>query len=209
MSTGERDGHPAGPIPTSIEASQGAAATRAGTLCDRPERLAELAEKYRLLETLRRGEPGRTEARRDAIRAIAERFPGAMREWDEVSLDELVRRRAEVERVLVALAGDGGVAVARALLAAPERAFIGYASELHERLRAALEVKRWLAGRAIGDELAREAERRFGIGSARLSELASPAGGRMTEAIHREVAALFGVTVEALKAELYPGSSGC
>ncbi|MSP63636.1 MAG: hypothetical protein EXR72_25485 [Myxococcales bacterium] len=167
-------------------------------------RIADLVEKYRMLEALRRGAPGRTIERRDAIRAVAARFPAAMREWDEAPLEEIVRRREEVEGTLAALLADLDGGAGRAMLAAPERAWIRFAAEVHERLRAALRVKRWLAGRPLTDELAGDAERAFAIDRARLDAIATPEGGRIAEAVYREVAALHGVAVAELKAALFP-----
>jgi len=167
--------------------------------------LVELVEKYRLLEELHRGEPGRTVERRDAMRAIAERFPAAMREWDEASRDELRRRRGEVERVLAILVEDG--ARGRDELAAPANAWMRYSAQLHRRLRELLRVKRWLAGRAVDDALAAEAARAFApfaIDRALLERVASPPGGRVAAIAYAEVAARNGVTVDEMKAFLFP-----
>jgi hypothetical protein len=164
--------------------------------------LLDLVDKYRLLEALHAGEPGRTIARRDAIRAVADRFPAAMREWDELPAEEITRRRAAVE----ALAADPAGALAR--LAAPELAWVRYAADLHERLRAALRVKRWLAGRAVTDELAGEAARRFGLDRASLAAVAAPHNGRFTDQIYRDIAEIHHVTVAELKRALFGDRAG-
>ncbi len=167
-------------------------------------RLADLLEKYRLLDRLSRGEPGRTVERRDAMRAIADRFPAAMREWDEAPAAELGRRRGEIERVLDLILADLDGGRGLAALAAPERAWIRWSGELHERLRALLAVKRWLAGREVSDGIAAEAARRFGIDRARLEAIAAPPGGRVAAIAYAETAAAHEVTVDEIKAFLFP-----
>ncbi len=159
------------------------------------QQLEELVEKYRLLEELSQGQPGRTVARRDAIRAIAERFPGAMREWDELPPEVISRRRVQVEGL-----------VADPMAELP--AWVCYAIDLHPRLRAALEVKRWLAGRVLNEELLCEAGDRFGIDRAQLVAIADPTEGRFTEVIFAAVAERHGTTIESLKAALFSHEPG-
>jgi hypothetical protein len=170
-------------------------------------RAAELAEKYRMLAALSAGEPGRTEARRDAMRAIAERFPGAMREWDETSPVELERRRAEAEAIALALSADAPERRADGLrrLAAPQNACLRYGAQLHERLRALLKVKRWLAGRTLSEALAESARRELQVERDELHAIANPDDGRLAERAYREVAGDNGVSVEELKRALFPG----
>src|SRR5579883_1601363 len=182
-----------------VEAARALARTLAG--------VAEVVEKYRLLEALRRGQPGRTAARRDAMRAIADRFPGALREWDEAPLDELVRRRREAEATLEALVAGAESALER--LGAGERDWLRYSMQVHGRLREALRVKRWLAGRAPTEALAADAERALEVSRSAVEAVAAP-GGRLSETIYRQVAAEHGVTVEELKAALFPrGEDAC
>jgi hypothetical protein len=168
---------------------------------------AELVEKYRLLGDLSRGTPGRSVERRDAIRAVADRFPGAMREWDETPPEELARRGAEAEAIARALdpadpaRHDEGLA----RLAAPENAPLRFGADLHERLRAVLRVKRWLAGRPVSRALAAEAEAALGVQPPELEAIANPDEGRVTEPVYRAVAGEHGVSVEELKRALFPG----
>lgn len=169
--------------------------------------LAAMAEKYRLLERLRRGEPGRTVARRDAMRAVALRFPAALREWDELPLAELVRRRAVCER-LCALATTSDERVVRMALSATEHRFVCCGLALHERLRAALAVKRFLGRvRSLGgvERAARieAAARRFGRETGEVEVIAEPPGGRLAELVYAEAAQAEGMSVEALKATLF------
>ena len=164
--------------------------------------LQDLVEKYELLDLLTRGGPGRTVERRDAIRAITKRFPGAMREWDDAPAAELDRRREAAHYLRRIFAEDP--AAAEALLALPEHACLRYAIDLHARLRAALVVKRWLRGRPVSDDLAATAKRDFGVDRARVECISAPPGGRYTQVVYAELAAAHGVSVEELKAALFP-----
>jgi hypothetical protein len=167
------------------------------------ESVAEIVDKYRLLEALRLGEPGRTIERREAMRAIAERFPGALREWDEASLEEIQRRRTEAEFVLGAML-DGAEAGSAGLA---ERDWLRFSMLVHGRLRRALRIKRWLGGRAIDDALARDAEVLHEATRAELEAIAEPPSRRISESIYRQVAEEEGISVEALKAALFPGET--
>jgi hypothetical protein len=169
------------------------------------EGVAEVVEKYRLLEALRRGEPGRTVARRDAMRAIAARFPAALREWDEAPLEEIARRRAEAEATLADLVARGEAALPR--LSGGDRDWLRYSMSVHARLRA-LRVKRWIAGRKLTPSLAEDARRALDVDRAELEAIASPPGRRVSEGVYRQVAAEHGVTVDQLKAALFPHHRG-
>jgi hypothetical protein len=184
------------------------------------EALEELAEKYALLIALGQGEPGRTSARRDEMREIAARFPGALREWDELP-GELAARRAVVEELRAAVASRPEAA-ASLIAAAP--GWLRYALVLHPLLGEVLAVKRWLAAEvggvcdAVTPELTTAfidwyGRRRTRVRAAqrcadwfthdRLAEVARPPGGQITRLAYAAVAAEFGVTVSAVKAALY------
>lgn len=137
--------------------------------------LDELADKYRLLDALDRTAPGRTAARRDAMRAVAARFPGALREWDELSQDERARRRDAVLSLAADLRTRGAAALPRFF--APQHDFARLGLAVHARLRVALDAKR------RDPAAAREA-------------------GRLSARVHRAVADEAGLSVEALKAAL-------
>jgi hypothetical protein len=175
---------------------------RARALARTVEALAEVAEKYRLLQELGSGTPGRTDERRAAMRAIADRFPGALREWDVLAPDELAHRRAEAERALTTiLDGTGGAAAA---LAAPHNRWLALSITLHARLREALRIKRFLAGRPARGPLLDETAAAFGVDRARVEAVARPPAGRVSELVYREVAREAGLSVDQLKAALYP-----
>ncbi|RZK89059.1 MAG: hypothetical protein EOO66_16775, partial [Methylobacterium sp.] len=100
----------------------------------------ELRGKYAEMLRLRRGDrDGSIVDPRPAMAALAARWPGALREIDQVALDELERR----ERHLGAVVGGE-----------PPEAWAVAMDAYHRQLRGALGAKRWLAGRRqIDDEL--------------------------------------------------------
>ena len=101
--------------------------------------LEDMLERYQLLVALARGSPGRTSARRDEMRALAARFPGALREKDQLPLRELERRRDEVRALCAAVAQDP--AAAERLLAGAA-AWLRYVLALQPLLLEILAVKR-------------------------------------------------------------------
>jgi hypothetical protein len=137
------------------------------------EELRALLDKYDLLLGLHAGEPGRTVARRDAMRAVAARFPGALREWDELPPAVLAARRARVEALLAKV--DPGATPLSSALAAAEP-WLRYSLELHAALRALL--------------------------SRRRSHGTEP-GRRLSESAYVEIAARHGVSVAAVKQALF------
>ena len=126
--------------------------------------LGELLEKYDLLIALHAGEPGRTVARRDALRTVAQRFPGALREWDKVPPDALARRRARIA-TLLAQAADAKDESARIDQSALEP-WLRYSLELHGCLRALLRARKAQAtqrGRRISDDAYAKIAARHGV----------------------------------------------
>ncbi|HEX4459734.1 MAG TPA: hypothetical protein VIA18_17270, partial [Polyangia bacterium] len=93
-----------------------------------------MAEKYTRLLALRRavGVGGRPDdAARAELRAVARRWPGALRELDSLATDELERRAA------ACVADD----------AAP---WVGWMARYHELMRAALALRRGVTQRTPG-----------------------------------------------------------
>ena len=110
--------------------------------------LRRLLHKYELLLCLRRGEPGRTEQRRDAMRAIAQLFPAALREWEEQPAEELERRHRFVAEQLARTerpepAGEIGETTA-------SEDWLRYGLDLHDCLRAVLQLRSYLSQQAGG-----------------------------------------------------------
>lgn len=112
-------------------------------------RLRRLLEKYELLVRLTQSPPGRTTRRRDDMRAIAERFPAALREWDQQPPAEIERRRQLVATALSRSAAPAGSDVpdkdhALGDCSDPEPAedWLRYGLDLHDCLRAVLQLRR-------------------------------------------------------------------
>src|SRR5687767_12529638 len=156
----------------------------------------ELLGKYREIYRLR--SQSTPTAPTLALRALAERFPGALRELDELSLAEIERRVGH----LTALA-EGGAKGAEAWVV-PLWLY-------HRRLRGALAAKRWLRGRRSLTPAERhefEGQGAFDEGEAafwgpELERLACPPTGRVTDVVLERVAFELGLSAEALAALLF------
>jgi hypothetical protein len=125
--------------------------------------LGELLEKYHLLIALHAGEPGRTVARRDALREVAKRFPGALREWDQLSPSALSARRERVAGLIAALGAEDG---AQRLTLAKLEPWLRYSLELHGCLRALLverQSQTTQRGRRLSDEAYEQIAVRHGV----------------------------------------------
>src|SRR5580692_10487397 len=127
---------------------------------------------------------------RVAMAALARRFPGALREIDELPLDII---RARIEAL-------------DATLANPSRAepWMMAIAMFHALTRGALSVKRWLSGRKVVDE---ECARAFALEAPSLAHgedaigwcedlarLASPPRGRVTDLVYERIAQKLGVS---------------
>lgn len=155
------------------------------------EELSALARKYRKLETLRL-EHQRTGqvAEREALRALAAEFPGALRELDRLPLDEIERRAHALE------------AAAQGALVEP---WMQWLVAYHALLRAALFVKTESAkGIAIDEELVARASlhARIEIDIAFLRRFAQPSRGRPSRLVLDEVARRFDHPIAAIEGVL-------
>src|SRR5262249_13771982 len=177
--------------------------------------LADLADKYAALADLHAGVPGRTPERRDAMRKIAARFPAALREFDQTTREELARRAREIDRVLGDLLGDLERSAGLLPPNSRELDWLRAAAELHAYLRELLKVKRWLSGREVTAELlpafatwhADSGDPRWPLEHwtrDRLSRIAAPPRGRVTDLAYEEIAARHGLDPIALRRALYP-----
>jgi hypothetical protein len=126
--------------------------------------------------------------------ALASTYPGALREIDELELEDIRRRVAALDAVLAEEAAVEPWMEAVALF--------------HALARGALSVKRWLGGRKQVDaDVVRRFEREMSAlafaDDARswaedLATVAAPPSGRLTRAVMKRVAALLGTSeVEA------------
>jgi hypothetical protein len=155
------------------------------------EDLAALRTKYEEMLRLRLESAGTALDPRRAMAALASRFPGALREIDDLPLDTI---RARVRDLADAERND-----------APEP-WMEATHLFHALTRGALCAKRWLAGRKPGavDDEAREA---FGRAApsfcwaedalawkADLKRLASPPHGRLTELVYERIAETMRIT---------------
>lgn len=200
------------------------------------DQLRRLLHKYELLLCLSRGEPGRTEPRRDAMRAIAELFPAALREWEELPPAELARRHQQVTEQLAESERLGAHRSAAAEMAD----WLRYGLDLHDCLRAVLQLRRYLSQQA-GGRLPRGPRAASGDGlpadrtpiptTAHLTDchelvrgcevpwltvtpellraIAAPASGRLTALAYDAVAARHGTTAARIKLAIFGPRGGC
>jgi hypothetical protein len=127
---------------------------------------------------------------RTLMAAIASRFPGALREIDDLELAVIRDRIHQLDAVL-----GGGV---------PVEPWMEAVALFHELARGALCAKRWLAGRRRVDEdiegsFAREVEglafpedARAWIGQ--LARIAAPPRGRLTDLVYARMARVLGTS---------------
>jgi hypothetical protein len=155
--------------------------------------LDELRGKYREMLAMRLAQRDGTEEMgevRARMMALASRFPGALREIDELALDAIRVRIGELERALQ-----------RPDAVLPWMAAVAL---FHTLTRGALSAKRWLGGRRT---ITREVEEAFAAelhqlpfsADARewtndLASLAAPPEGRLTILVFGRVALAMGIT---------------
>jgi MoxR-like ATPase len=99
------------------------------------------------------------------MRRIARDYPAALREWEELPLDELRRRCALLQRLQAAAAERP--AVADSLLAGSEP-WVGYCLALHQALRRRLDERRLdpqptEAGRRLSELALAEVAERYAV----------------------------------------------
>ena len=158
--------------------------------------LAALREKYQQIAALReararaRTEPGSAEPDPGrALAALSARFPGALRELDELPLSTVYDR----------------IAALRDAEADPRRTEPWMSAQIlfHAAARGALAAKRWLAGRRHVDDAMRAAFLRESAGlpfpedarawAPELDRVARPPRGRLTLLVHARVGAALGI----------------
>jgi hypothetical protein len=157
--------------------------------------LEDLGNKYREMLAMRLEHDSASE---DAVRArarmarLASRFPGALRELDELALDAI---RDRLVRIEAAMSGSNDV-----------EPWMEATASFHALARGALWAKRWLGGRKTVD---REALRVF-VAEApanvaldwahQLADIASPPAGRLTDVIFQRLALSRGISFEDARA---------
>jgi hypothetical protein len=136
--------------------------------------------------------------------ALARDFPGALREIDDLELDEIRRRILKLDAVL---SGSGD-----------REPWMGAVALFHRFMRGALSAKRWLAGRkqidgALEQEFAEAASTlEFPsdalVWAGHLAGVASPPGGHLTELVYSRMARALGITrAEAKRLVFGPANS--
>jgi hypothetical protein len=154
--------------------------------------LEQLGSKYREMLEMRlahaSGDEDEDEARR-RMAGLASRFPGALREIDDLEI-EIIRDR--ISRLDATLGGEAEVE--------PWMVAVGL---FHSLARGALRAKRWLAGRkSVDDATVREFAlfmRLAGPEDAlawteHLANIASPPGGRIMNLVFERIATSLGTT---------------
>jgi hypothetical protein len=159
--------------------------------------LIALARKYRALAELRRAQHHVVDDDvRIPLRQLAREFPGALRELDSLPLEEIDRRVEQLEQA----AWRGGV-----------EPWMEWMHQYHSTMRAALHIKRRLAGRrALSDvaalDIAVEVRRAFGVrcDAEFVHAVARPPEGRINVLVFRRLAEDFGAEPRALWLALFP-----
>jgi len=189
---------------------------RARTFADAVDELASLVERYQLLAAHAADPPGRTTARRDRMRIISARFPGALRELDCIGVEGVARRGAQAQGVLQQALESGDVVLAT--WPTWMRGFVA----LQPRLREVLRIKRFLATRGLraGSVDARRAlaawyDQPAGGGDPvdyrapsddYLRRVGAPPRGQVQQVAYEDAAHALGMTPEELKECLYPNA---
>jgi hypothetical protein len=169
------------------------------------EMAEELLAKYGEMLSMRLAHDSGDEdpgAVKERMAGLAARFPGALREIDELELDEIRRR---IERL-------------EAVLRSPqhEEPWMEAVGQFHLAARGALGAKRWLEGRKgvdarLEEEFLRQTatlpfskELRGWAGD--LARIASPPNGRVTDLVFARVASLIGTSVEEARRRVFGAS---
>lgn len=157
--------------------------------------VADLARKYRCIAELRRAR-AESPAFDPPLGSLAKEFPGALRELDALPLEVIEARRAALE----AAQHSGAI-----------EPWMEWMAAYHALLRAALFVKRLLAGRReVSQELAEAIRIRVhastGVSCSErfVAAVARPPGGRLTQLIILCLAESFAVDPFSLRELLLP-----
>lgn len=147
---------------------------------------AALARKYRVMAELRRaGAPDALAEDRARLRALANEFPGALRELDTLPTEEIERRATALE--------SGAL-----------EPWMVWLAEFHELMRVALEVKRTLPD----VKAARATAVRAGLEAAFADAVAAPPHGRIMVVVFDRLAQKHGAPAKQLWDTLFPPRKG-
>jgi hypothetical protein len=162
------------------------------------EELRALARKYETIAVLRRDRAaGGAVAPRPVLRALAREFPGALKELDRLTMEQV-----EYRYHALSAAGLGG----------PVEAWMRWMVAYHATMRAALFLKARIVASAppLSDELVQEAaaegSRRCGmpIDEAFVRAVASPPAGRLNRAVFERLGEAFAERPEVMREALFP-----
>jgi len=150
--------------------------------------LAALGEKYRELVALRSESAGDVRPR---LRALAARFPGALRELDEQPLPELVARREALADALSRRA--------------PVPAWAPWMASYHGLLRVALRLKRTGcdAARVVISYMPESADEPERLSHDDVAAMLAPPNGRLSAWALARVALLHGVSEREVSSILF------
>ncbi len=151
------------------------------------DELLALEGKYTQLEALRRArERGEPIPERAYFKALAERFPGALRELDTLPMHVIEERIVQLRQTL------GGESVAP---------WMAWVAAYHRLMRVALWIKlRTAKDRHFGNErmaflqLGIADEFGFGMDESFIRNVAEPVGGRIHAVVFARLEGMFGVT---------------
>jgi hypothetical protein len=161
-----------------------------------------LLDKYREIKRLRDEHvSGEEQDPRPQLRALAARFPGALRELDELPMAEIEARLAVLRDVLAR--------------ARPAPAWVALQLAYHGWMRAALRIKRIARGRdsAHADAVLAELPERYApdaydpplasFDRAMITAILEPLDGRLNPWVYAQVAATAGVDPDAVRRALF------
>lgn len=144
----------------------------------------ELLEKYLEMRELRRldAKKGALADPKPRMRALAKKFPGALREIDELSLEIIQKRIDALENPE----------------AEPKKWMIAM-MRFHQAMREVLAIKRVIGRRKVTPALRRAALRAAPSSQWDLERVARPPAGRLTDVVFEHVAAQMGITPGAAR----------
>lgn len=165
------------------------------------EALAALRDKYRrMLEMRRMHDTGVEEDPRAEMRALAQQFPGALREIDELPLDVIAQRIEQLSAVVDQQA--------------PLSSWMVWMVEYHGHWRAALRIRRMGLPRVDVDVALQQLQHSYvaahdepplaAFDTETLLAVLKPANGRLNPWVLSRIAEAHGVATSDVYAQLFP-----
>lgn len=164
--------------------------------------LRELREKYAEMLSMRRDHANGSEHEADARRrmaALAARFPGSLRELDDLELAEIAARLGKLD-----------AAIERPVDVEPWMVAVAH---FHRLARGALSVKRWLAGcRDVDAAVERTFDAEVAVLAfaddarewrSELAALAAPPGGRVLALVFRRLSSALAISEDEARLRVF------